>query len=135
MNLCFSKTKESECATSFKSSVESISVTLIQHLQPQVGSISLNNSSFFNLLFAMNFTLSKYVIRIFNFRVVQEWVVKESGNVYGASGYQSRFSEVFGGFGVEGDKRVVFGVFWLFYYYLKCGWIGLFFLFFFNYHS
>ena len=62
----------------------------------------------------MDFTLSKYVIRIFNFRVVQEWVVKESGDVYGAGGYQSRFSKVFGGFGVEGDNRVVFGVFWLF---------------------
>ena len=69
---------------------------------------------FFNLLFAIDFALSKYIIRIFNFRVVQEWVVKESGDVYGAGGYQSRFSKVFGGFGVEGDSIVVFGVFWLF---------------------
>ena len=52
----------------------------------------------------MDFTLSKYVIRIFNVRVVQEWVVKENGDAYGAGGYQSRFFEVFGGFGFESDS-------------------------------
>ena len=41
-------------------------------------------------------------------------MVKESGDVYGVRVYQRRFSEVFGGFGVEGDSTVVFGVFWLF---------------------